>query len=61
MAGGNVKLEVFLQDETLWLTQKMMVQLFDVAVPTIINISKHLQRRRIKKKFNSSEIPNSSK
>src|SRR2546426_702709 len=32
---GEVKLEVFLQDETLWLTQKMMAQLFGVDVRTI--------------------------
>ncbi len=37
---GNVKLEVFLQDETLWLSQKMMAQLFDVDVRTI---SEHIQ------------------
>lgn len=27
---GDVKLEVFLQDETIWLSQKMMAELFDV-------------------------------
>ena len=32
---GNVKLEVFIQDETLWLTQKMMAELFGVEVNTI--------------------------
>ena len=37
---GDVKFEVFLQDETLWLTQKMMAELFDVDVRTI---SEHLQ------------------
>lgn len=37
---GAVKLEVFLQDETIWLTQKMMSQLFDVDVRTI---SEHIQ------------------
>ena len=36
---GEVKLEVFLYNETLWLTQKMMAELFDVNVPAI---SKHL-------------------
>jgi len=34
-SSGDVKLEVFLQDETLWLTQKMMAELFDVEVHTI--------------------------
>lgn len=32
---GDVKLEVFLQDETIWLTQKMMAQLFEVEINTI--------------------------
>lgn len=32
---GQVKLEVFLRDETLWLTQKMMAELFDVEPHTI--------------------------
>jgi hypothetical protein len=37
---GNVKLEVFIQDETLWLTQKMMAELFGVDIRTI---NEHLQ------------------
>jgi hypothetical protein len=32
---GDVKLDVFIQDETLWLTQKMMAELFGVEVHTI--------------------------
>ena len=32
---GEVRLEVFLRDETLWLTQKMMAELFDTEVQTI--------------------------
>ena len=32
---GKIQLEVRLQDETVWLTQKMMSDLFQVAVPTI--------------------------
>ena len=32
---GQTKLEVRLQDETVWLTQKMMAELFQVLVPTI--------------------------
>jgi hypothetical protein len=32
---GQVKLEVRLEDETVWLTQKMMAELFQVTVPTI--------------------------
>jgi hypothetical protein len=36
---GEVKVEVFLHNENLWLTQKMMAELFAVNVPAI---SKHL-------------------
>jgi len=32
---GKTRIEVRLQDETTWLTQKMMADLFQVAVPTI--------------------------
>lgn len=37
---GDVKLEVFIQDETIWLTQKMMAELFGVDVRTV---SEHIQ------------------
>ena len=37
---GDIKLDVFIRDETLWLTQKMMAELFDVDVRTI---NEHLQ------------------
>lgn len=36
---GEVKLNVLLQNESIWLTQKMMAELFDVGVPAI---NKHL-------------------
>jgi len=36
---GNVNIEVFLKDETVWLTQKAMAELFGVKIPAI---SKHL-------------------
>lgn len=32
---GNVKLEIFLEEESLWLSQKMMAELFEVEVNTI--------------------------
>lgn len=38
--GGDIKLRVTIQDETIWLTQKMLAELFDVDVRTI---SEHLQ------------------
>lgn len=37
--GGNVKVEVILNNETVWLSQKAIAQLFGVKVPAI---SKHL-------------------
>lgn len=36
----NVKIDVVVKDETIWLTQKAMASLFDVQVPAI---SKHLK------------------
>jgi len=38
-AGGSVRIDVILKDETVWLTQKAMAELFGVNVPAI---SKHL-------------------
>lgn len=32
---GQVKIDVRLADETVWLTQKLMADLFQVTVPTI--------------------------
>ena len=37
---GDVKIRVVVRDETLWLTQKMIAELFEVNVPAI---SKHLK------------------
>jgi len=37
---GDIKLNVYLQDETIWLTQKLMAELFRVDVRTI---SEHLK------------------
>ena len=36
---GKVNVEVFVKDETVWLTQKAMAELFGVKTPAI---SKHL-------------------
>lgn len=36
---GEVRIDVFFQNETIWLTQKMMSELFEVNIPAI---SKHL-------------------
>lgn len=45
---GDIRLEVFLQDETLWLTQKMMAALFEVDTRTV---NEHL-----KNIFKSAEL-----
>ena len=45
---GNIKVEVVLNNETIWLTQKRMAELFGVGVPAI---SKHL-----KNIFESNEL-----
>ncbi len=37
---GAVKVDVFLRDETVWLTQKAMAELFGVKVPAV---NKHLK------------------
>ena len=38
-ADGNVKVDVFIKDENVWLTQKAIAELFSVKIPAI---SKHL-------------------
>ncbi|MGV8057029.1 MAG: hypothetical protein AB2L12_03190 [Smithellaceae bacterium] len=37
---GKVKVEIFLHDETVWLTQRRMADLFGVGVPAV---NKHLK------------------
>ena len=37
---GDIKIDTILQDETLWLTQSAMAELFDVNIPAV---SKHLK------------------
>lgn len=49
---GDIKLDVFIKNETLWLTQKMMAELFDVEVPAV---SKHLANI-----FDSGELEENS-
>ena len=50
--GGAVKVEVFCKDETVWLTQKALAELFAVKVPAI---NKHL-----KNIFESGELAEAS-
>jgi len=49
---GKVKVEIFLRDENLWLTQKRMAELFGVGIPAI---NKHL-----KNIFESGELQEDS-
>ena len=49
---GAVKVEVFLKDETVWLTQKALAALFGVNVPAV---NKHL-----KNIFDSGELAEAS-
>ena len=37
---GDIKIDTILEDETIWLTQSTMAELFDVKIPAI---SKHLK------------------
>ena len=54
---GKVKLEIFLEEETLWLSQKMMAELFEVEPHTInyhikeIYKSKELEENSTTRKF----------
>jgi hypothetical protein len=49
---GNIKIDVRLSDETVWLTQKLMAELFQTTVP---NINMHL-----KNIFKEGELKESS-
>ena len=39
---GDVRLQVLVQDETIWLTQKTLAELFKVSKQTISYIAFHL-------------------
>lgn len=49
---GSVKIDVFFENETVWLTQKRIAELFDVEIPAV---SKHL-----KNIFESGELVENS-
>jgi len=51
-ANGKVKVEIFLRNENIWLTQKRMAELFDVNQPAV---AKHL-----KNIFESNELQEDS-
>jgi len=46
--GGKTKIEVRLENETVWLTQKLMSELFQVTIPTI--------NEHIKNIYNEAEL-----
>lgn len=54
---GEIKVEVFIHNENVWLTQKRMAELFDVTIPTInehlknIFISGELDENTVIRKF----------
>ncbi len=50
---GQVKVEVFIKDETVWLTQKAMAELFGVKVPAI---NKHLKNIFSKNELHKSSV-----
>ncbi len=54
---GDVKLEVFLQDETIWLTQRNMAELFDVSTQNItIHLKNIYENGELEKKSTCKEI-----
>ena len=59
----NIKLEVNMQDETVWLTQSQMAQLFDRDVKTISKHIKNAFDEELDEKSNSQKmrIANSDK
>ena len=50
---GNIHVEAFVKDETIWLTQKSMAELFGVGVPAI---SKHLKNIFETGELNEKEV-----
>ena len=47
----NIKLEVNLNDETVWLTQTQLLELFQKSKKTIRTYRKHSQTWRIRRNF----------
>jgi hypothetical protein len=50
---GRLKLEVRLEDETVWLSQRLMAKLFGVTVPTI---NEHLRNIFLKKELSEESV-----
>lgn len=56
-SNGEVRIEVFFQNETVWLTQKKIAELFDITIPTVnehlknIFVSGELQKKATIRNF----------
>lgn len=50
---GDVRVETFIRNETIWLTQKSMARLFEVGIPAI---SKHLKNIFSSHELNEKEV-----
>ena len=53
MEDGKVRIEVKMQDETVWLTQEQMAQLFDKSKSTI---NEHIKKSISKKNFQKNRL-----
>jgi hypothetical protein len=50
---GGTKLDVRLENETVWLTQRLMAELFQTTVPNInIHLKNIYEEGRVKRGFN---------
>ena len=58
-ADGKPQISVRVKNETVWLTQAQMVDLFNSSKANVSEHIKHIfEERELEKGFSSSEIPN---
>ena len=58
---GATRLQVRLEGRTVWLSQRLIAELYQVSVPTVNeHLGQHLRRWRTRPRGNYSEFPNSS-
>ena len=55
---GEIKIDVFLKDENIWLTQKKMAELFDTSSD---NISLHLKNIYADGELKKNQLPRISR
>jgi len=54
---GKVKMEIFLHDENIWLTQKKMAELFDCSTDNIsLHLKKIYQENEVDRKSTTEEF-----